>query len=93
MLFSKSIKKIAEGHTKEHYKAERQEKLQQIEPGFRSEYLKSLPKTSSLPLLDTTKYPFYFDDLEQARKVAFDNRRTLAAIVLYTLFTEKWDRA
>lgn len=77
----KKHKQIAIEHTKAYLKEVRVDALAAIEPKDRQEYLKSLPNISSLPLLDLANYPAYWDDLEEARKFAQDNRiRLLFAV-------------
>lgn len=70
----KKHKKIAIEHTKEYYQKERKEALDAIEPKERQNYLKSLPKVSNLPLLDTKLYPEYWIELSYTRDFAMDNR-------------------
>lgn len=70
----KKHKNIAISHTKQYYEKERIVALQNIEPKQRQAYLKSLHKPSDLSLLDISKYPDYYDDLDDAKKFAHDNR-------------------
>lgn len=83
-LFKKH-KTIATQHTNEFYAEERSAVLKTIEPKLRSEYLKSLPKKSGLSLLDTKKYPLYWQELEEARQFAQNSRQTLLDAVALAL--------
>lgn len=83
-LFKKH-RKIAVEHTKAYYHNQRLEALQNIPPQERQKYISSLPKVSSLPLLDTSLYPDYWDELASASEFAQKSRAKLIETVLKVL--------
>ncbi len=82
----KKHKNIAIEQTKMFYNQERKEKLKEIEPKLREEYLNSLPKISNLPLLNINKYPQYIRELKETRYFAEQNRLFILYAVKNTLF-------
>lgn len=81
----KKHKNIAIEHTKEREYERRVAALKEIEPKERQAYLESLPKTSNLPLLDVEKYPQYFEELEETREFAHENRLSILSRVAAVL--------
>lgn len=77
----KKHKAIAEQHTKDYAKKIRVDKLQEIEPRDRQTYLKSLPISSHLPLLDTALYPEYWEDMSRLMNFAELNRQRLYSCI------------
>ena len=86
-LFKKH-KQVAIQHSKYHSDMDRKVMLSAIEPKLREEYLKNLPKSDKVPLLDVNMYIHYYAELLDAQTFAFKNRDTILMMVVTVLFDD-----
>lgn len=81
----KKHKKIAEEHNKQHKRDMVKSVIHKIPREEREAYIKSLPKVSGLGLLNLKEYPEYWDDLEDTKAHAYENRTILLDTIMVQL--------
>lgn len=84
-LFKKH-KEIAIQHSKHKSATDRKVVLDAIEPTQREAYIKTLPQSDKVPLLEVSKHIHYYEELRDAQTFAFRNREAILMMVVAVLF-------